>query len=98
MNSNTDAISNLRSCIKTAKNNGFKQTDIIKIVGEIYNPMTSKALNFMKPYALNQTAKITTKYTTSPNKSANASPISNSQTKRMGGKTKNRRKTRRTRR
>ena len=100
MSKNNIAISNLRSCIKTAKSNGFKQTDIIKIVGEIYNPLTSKAITFVTPFALKQTAKIATKVAASANKSANATAISNTQrtqtqTRKNGGKTTKRRKTRR---
>lgn len=50
-------MDNLKSCIKEAQSKGVKQSDIIKIVGEIYNPMTYSVGKFVSPFVANQANK-----------------------------------------
>ena len=41
----------LKICIKKAKTQNIPQTEIISLVGQIYNPLTSSAFKIVSPYA-----------------------------------------------
>lgn len=50
-------MDNLKSCIKEAQSKGVKHSDIIKMVGEIYNPMIYSVGKFVSPFVANQANK-----------------------------------------
>ena len=56
---------NIINCIKKAKEKKINQTTIIKMVGEIYNPYTSKAINIATPWVANKMIKAAQPYTQS---------------------------------
>ena len=55
---------NVKNCINTAKINGITQTKFIKMVGEIYNPYTSKFIKFASPIVMNKAANAMQPYAT----------------------------------
>jgi len=76
---------NIINCIKKAKEKKINQTTIIKMVGEIYNPYTSKAINIATPWVANKMIKAAQPYTQS---SKAAQPYTQSSKAIKGGKTR----------